>query len=150
MNICANLILRKGNNILLGLRHKVAFGSGYYSIISGKVEVGETALEAAIREAKEEASITLEPEKVSFHTFVYSIEEKGAHGSVFFTAREWKGDIKNRERNKIRSWQFFPVDQLPTNLLPYVATALEGIDGTKPHDYYREYRWKESRSEKTP
>jgi len=48
----------KPNRILLG-RKKTGFGKGYYNGFGGKVEVGETVVQGALRELKEETTLTV-------------------------------------------------------------------------------------------
>lgn len=47
-------------------RSNTGWMDGKYTVPSGHVEEGETYLEAAIRETKEEAGVTLRPENVRF------------------------------------------------------------------------------------
>ncbi|MDO9592127.1 MAG: (deoxy)nucleoside triphosphate pyrophosphohydrolase [Erysipelotrichaceae bacterium] len=54
---CAG-ILKQGNRIC-ALRRKFGDFAGYYEFPGGKVEIGETAEEAVIRECKEELDVTV-------------------------------------------------------------------------------------------
>src|SRR5262245_51925667 len=47
--------------LLFGLRLPHLFAGGQYNLISGKAEPGDPAVDALIREAREEAGITLDP-----------------------------------------------------------------------------------------
>jgi len=59
----AGLVIVYNNSILLG--HPTnAVWQGTYSIPKGKIEDGETALETAIRETKEEVGIEISPKMV--------------------------------------------------------------------------------------
>ena len=53
------LLLRSNGRILLG-RKKRGFGAGKANGFGGKVEVGETILQAAVREMQEECGVTVE------------------------------------------------------------------------------------------
>ncbi|NQY54774.1 MAG: NUDIX domain-containing protein, partial [Campylobacteraceae bacterium] len=53
------LILIRQNKILLLRRHNTGYQDGQYSTIAGHVEEGESFSQCIIREAKEEAGITL-------------------------------------------------------------------------------------------
>jgi len=54
------LLLRSNGRILLG-RKKRGFGAGKANGFGGKVEVGETIKEAAVREMQEESGVTIDP-----------------------------------------------------------------------------------------
>ena len=135
LNLCANLILRQGDDVLLGLRRNTS-GSGFYSIISGKVNEGECVRQAAIREAKEEVGIVIQEKDVAFHTLMHAQERDGMHLSPFFITDRWEGDIVNNEPHKCGDLRFFPLDNLPKNLLYYVACALEYLQNPAKHRYY--------------
>ena len=63
--------------------------------------------------------------------------------STFFITDRWEGEIQNKEPHKHKEMKFYPIDALPKKLIPYIAKALEGFTGNKPHTYYKEYRWQE-------
>ena len=54
----------KDSQILLGLK-KRGFGQGKWNGFGGKVQVGETILDGAIREVEEECGLVLKPEEVN-------------------------------------------------------------------------------------
>eukprot|EP00035_Acanthoeca_spectabilis_P031661 m.15192 g.15192 ORF g.15192 m.15192 type:complete len:178 (-) comp4887_c0_seq1:67-600(-) len=53
------LLLRAGGSVLLGMK-KRGFGEGKVNGFGGKVEIGETIAEAAVREMQEESGLTVE------------------------------------------------------------------------------------------
>src|SRR5512142_2766323 len=59
--IDVHVILRRAGKILLLRRAGNVYASGQLCLPSGHLEEGENILEAAIREAKEETGITLDP-----------------------------------------------------------------------------------------
>ena len=136
LNLCANLILRQDNQVLLGLRRNTT-GSGFYSIISGKVNDGESVPAAAVREAKEEVGVVLQEKDLIFHTLVHTKECDGMHLSPFFITDLWEGEIVNNEPHKCAELRFFPLDDLPKNILYYTACALEYLQKPTQHQYYR-------------
>ncbi|MEI8092239.1 MAG: NUDIX domain-containing protein [bacterium] len=69
-----NLVLRQDDKILLLQRANTGYGDGSYGMISGHVEKGENFTDALIREALEEAGITLQRE----HLRVVHIQNKFA------------------------------------------------------------------------
>lgn len=60
----ARVIVIKDNNLLVMFRNK--FGSKYVALIGGKIEIGESPEQAAIREAREEASIEVANPRLVF------------------------------------------------------------------------------------
>jgi 8-oxo-dGTP diphosphatase len=87
----ANLCFLKRDGHLLLIRKKRGLGAGKINAPGGKIEPGESALEAAIRETQEEIGVTPQ-----------AIEERGIlrfqfadgyslHCTVFL-ARAWEGD----------------------------------------------------------
>lgn len=139
--ICAHAILRQGDEILLTLRDQTRFASGFYSVISGGTESGESVKEATIREIYEETGLKVKEEDLAFHTVVHSQEEDFIHMATFFITDTWEGEIQNKEPHKHKELKFYPIHQLPSNMIPYVIKALEGLDDAQTHAYYREYRW---------
>src|SRR5689334_22473827 len=81
--------LYNGENILLVRRHiNATFGAGLYSLVGGKVEHGETALQAVVREVWEETGIRLE--QAAFE-LVHVLNRKGTEAE--FVALCFKADI---------------------------------------------------------
>lgn len=60
----ARVIVIHENKLLVMFRNK--FGTKYATLIGGKIELGETAVQAAEREVKEEASINIANPKLVF------------------------------------------------------------------------------------
>ncbi|MEM9737748.1 MAG: NUDIX domain-containing protein [Bacteroidota bacterium] len=137
LNVCANLIIRRGDEVLLGLRQNTSFGNGFYSIISGKVEEGEPVHHTAIREAKEEVGVIIQEDNLVFHMLLQTQEADGMHISPFFIVDRWEGDIINNEPDKCGRIAFFSLNNLPKNILPYVASALAYLQQPSNHRYYR-------------
>ncbi|WBW95576.1 hypothetical protein [Oceanirhabdus sp. W0125-5] len=50
----------------------------------------------------------------------------------FFVAKQWSGEIKNMEPNKCDLLEWFDLDDLPHNIIPYVKEAIiKYIEGIK-------------------
>ena len=125
------LVLKKGNQILLLRRFNTGYQDGNYTFVSGHVEANEMPIDALIREAKEEANITLKREDIHLVHTMYREGTDGMRMDLFFTADVWEGEITNMEPNKCDDLQWFDLDQLPTNCIPFVNILLaklkEGI-----------------------
>ena len=103
--------LRTGNNILLA-RRKKGFGSGKYNGIGGKLEEGETVIDALIRETKEEIGViptNYEPKgKVQFDETIAG--EKVHLTFHVFIVTEWDGAIAESEE---MAPEWFDVNNIP-------------------------------------
>lgn len=121
----ANLILTRGNEILLSRRKNTGFNDGDYSIIGGHLEPGETIRQAMVREAKEEIGITIDPKNLRFVTLLHDWQGDGQRLQCFFHATKWTGDIINNEPNKSSDVRWFSFDALPENMVPDIKKTLE-------------------------
>lgn len=103
---CVIVLIRRGDEILLAMDKKR--GTKFYSCIAGFMELGESAIQAAMREVKEEVGIEIK-----------NIKAVGSQSWPFpdqlmlaFTA-EWKsGDLVLQE-SEIADARWFKADQLP-------------------------------------
>ncbi len=134
------LILKQENNILLIRRFNTGFEDGNYSMIAGHVDEGETFTEALIREAHEEAGITLSPSDVRVAHIMHRKSHIDAEERIdtYFIAEHWSGKLENKEPHKCDDFSWFDMNDLPKNVIPYIKFALENI---KKHIFYSEYGW---------
>jgi ADP-ribose pyrophosphatase YjhB (NUDIX family) len=79
---------------------------GCYHLVCGGIEAGETALEAAVREAEEESGIVIKEEDLHFHSVVEKVHAAQRHVLFFFLAKRWEGTVVNKEPHKCRSLLF--------------------------------------------
>ena len=98
--------------ILLGYK-KAGFGAGKLNGFGGKIENGETARAAAVRELREEASIQVveqDAEPVAHLTFMFPAQPDWNQIVHVFLARRWSGKpVESREMKP----QWFSVDSIP-------------------------------------
>ena len=123
-----HLILRRGDQILLGQRINTGFADGYYALPAGHLKEGEAATEGLVRETAEEADVSIDPADL---TCVHIMHHRTNAGRValFFEATVWSGEIVNAEPNKCAGWDWYDLDALPEPLIPYIAEALGHIAG---------------------
>lgn len=118
-----------GTEVLLQQRGPVPYMPGHWAAAAaGHVEPGETAYDAAHREALEELSITDISLDFAFtmqrSQFGPSIEERV---DFFFTARSWSGEPRIVETAKASALGWFPLTALPEPTVPHEAHALSHL-----------------------
>lgn len=123
------LILIHGNDVLLALRQGTGYADGMWNLPSGKLEDGEHALTAVVREAREEIGITLDPDELR-HTGVVHCrnpEGQGRLGLFFATPSDpaRQGEPYNAEPHKCAKLDWHPLDLLPPNTVPYTTAGID-------------------------
>ncbi len=132
------IIFRKDGKIALLLRQNTSFMDGFYSLIAGKVETGESFTEGAIREAKEEAGVDIAAEDLRAVLTAHRNSEDSLWVDVVFEAARWTGNVYNAEPDVHAELTWFDPKNLPDNIVPYVKNYLEAISSGKT---YVEYGW---------
>lgn len=132
------LVLRRGEEVLLARRCNTGYEDGKYSVPAGHVERGETFTEALIREVSEEINLKLHPEDIRVAHIMHRKAPGSERVDTFFVAEKWEGEVKNMEPNKCDDLSWFPLDQLPENIIPYVRHALDCI---RAEEFYSEFNF---------
>ena len=133
----SHLILVKDGKILLLRRFNTGWGDGNYSVIAGHLDGNETFLQAMVREAKEEAGIELSQQDLEVAHVMHrkSNEERI---DFFILAKRWKGEPRNMEPHKCDDLNWFEMDKLPENTIPYIRQA---IGCFRKGVFYSEHGW---------
>ena len=123
----AHLIIKKDDSIFMIRRANTGAGDGLYSVPAGHVDVGESPLEAAVREAKEEVGITVDPQDLTFVHVVHNRKESVGRDRMqfFFITERWIGEPSNTEPHKCDDACWFKLLALPVNIVKVTAQALE-------------------------
>lgn len=132
--VAVHVFLVRDGRVLLLRRHNTGYEDGNYSVIAGHLDGGEEVIQAAIREAREEAGISLAPRDIALVGVMHQCSDK-EYIDFFVAASHWDGDIVNAEPDKCDDLCWHPLDHLPKNVIPYVRRAL---------DNYRSGRWFDS------
>lgn len=143
--IASYVLLRKGNKVAFVLRKNTDWMNDYYGLPSGKVEEDESFTEAAIREAKEEAGVTIAPEDLHMCLTMH----RNAQGDsdwvdAFFEVKTWSGEPYNAEPDVHAELAWLDLAALPKNVISSVRAALEAI---AKGETYLEYGWHEEVSQ---
>lgn len=133
----SHLFLIKGNKILLLRRFNTGYQDGNYSAPAGHIEGNETARETMVREAKEEVEIEIKREDLKV-VHVMHRNENEERIDFFFTIKNWKGEPQIMEPHKCDDLNWFELDDLPNNIVPYIKQA---INCFLKNIFYSEYGW---------
>ena len=120
-----------GPEVLLQLRQNTGFMDGHWAAAAaGHVEKGETAPDAAQREAREEIDVgDLALEFVTAMQRTRGGEPIDERIDFFFTARSWSGTPRIVEPAKCAELAWFRLDGLPDPVVPHERRVLQGIIG---------------------
>lgn len=126
IHVDLHLVLLRDGHVLLGRRRNTGFADGQYHVPAGKLESDETITDGIIREAREEAGITLSSSDIGL-AYLMHLRDGTDRLSLFFTAECWSGEIENREPEKCAGWEWLPIAGLPDNTVPYARQAIADI-----------------------
>ena len=119
------LILLSDSDVLLSRRYNTGWQDGQYSLVAGHLDGNETVTSAALREAKEEIGIDILPADIKIVHTMHRIAKPGLEYIDFFAvAQKWDGVPAILEPDKCDDLNWFPVYQLPNNVLAYVKLAI--------------------------
>ena len=115
-----------GTEVLLQLRQGTPYMDGHWAAAAaGHVERGETAYDAAQREALEELGITDVGLEFAFTMQrTQHAEPVDERVDFFFTARTWAGEPRVVEPEKCAEIRWCRLDDLPEPVVPHEAHAL--------------------------
>lgn len=126
--VAVHLLLIVDDRILLLRRANTGYEDGNYSVIAGHLDGDETIYAAIQREAQEEAAIIIERPDLQL---VGLLQRRAATVAdderidFFLMASRWSGVIQNAEPQKCDELAWFPLADLPTNIIRYVRQALD-------------------------
>ncbi|MFS0555478.1 NUDIX hydrolase [Brevibacillus sp. 179-C9.3 HS] len=134
MQVAVHLFLVRGSQVLLLRRYNTGYEDGNYSVPAGHLDGNEEVKKAAIREAKEECGIDIDPSSLEVVGVMHRLSAD-ERIDFFVAASEWHGEIINAEPNKCDELVWMDMDKLPPNVIPYVRQAISN---------FREQRWFDS------
>jgi 8-oxo-dGTP diphosphatase len=124
------IVFNDRNQVLLGKR-KGGYKAGFYGLPGGRIEPGERAKSAVMRELVEETGL-----RVDDCRYVGVVKEfQGEWDFIHFIfVGSVGGDTqpKNCEPEKCEGWEWYSVEELPENILPGHAAALELYKSHQP------------------
>lgn len=135
--VTVHLLFFREGKILLARRYQTGYMDGHYSVPAGHLDGGETVLQAAVREAREEIALDLDPEAISFACVLHR-REGDERIDFFVRVNAWRGQPVNAEPHKCDELRWVKVNALPGNLIPYVR---QGIQNALLGTTFQEYGW---------
>ncbi|MFC8046280.1 NUDIX domain-containing protein [Nocardia sp. NPDC057353] len=132
-------LLTRQDEILLSLRRSGDEFDARWHLPAGKLEAGEPAALGAVREAREEVGVEIDPGTLRLvHTAHVTAPNRDSRLGLFFHTEHWSGTPENREPDRCYELRWFPLDALPADLIRYPAL---GIDGWRTGTPYSEFGW---------
>ncbi|MGV9375856.1 NUDIX hydrolase [Nonomuraea sp. NPDC003707] len=125
-----HVLLLRDSTVLLGRRTGTGYGDGLWHLPSGHLEAGESATEAAVREAGEEVGVTIDPDDLRFVHVMHRAPERVG---LFFAADTWTGEPYNAEPDKCSEIAWWPLDGLPRDMVGYPAAAIANVVNSVPY-----------------
>lgn len=109
-----NLIIKDNDKILLFFRNDGFFNydGGWWVLPAGHIEHGETAMHAAIREAKEELDIDIAPRDIKCVHVISNLASRTESFDFFFEVSKYTGTIRNCEGDKCANMQYFTLNEI--------------------------------------
>lgn len=139
--VAACLMLIQNNRILM-LQRARGSQAGNWSLVAGKVDEGETAIQAMVREAREETGLILNPDDLQVACVLQRPNSFQGGRNVdaidfYIRAEKFAGEIKNREPAKCFSIEFFDLNALPENTIPFIRHAIDMVSKKQFYGVWR-------------
>ncbi|MGW6395297.1 NUDIX domain-containing protein [Streptomyces sp. NPDC055103] len=128
--IGVNLVLIRGEHVLLGLRHNTSWANGHWYFPAGRLEHNESVLSGVAREAREELAIDIRRNDLTLCHILHHTGPDHGRGwlQLFFTASGFSGSITNAEPSLCKELRWWPRTRLPEPCAPYVDRVLSALD----------------------
>jgi len=128
INIGCNGLIIRDNKLLMGKR-KNCHGEGTYGIPGGHLEYGEKIVDAVKRELKEECGITVAA--LTYSSTNDQAESDQHYIQINFVINDYEGLIENTEPERCEGWEWFDLNQLPSNIFPPHVAIIEAYKQNK-------------------
>lgn len=138
------LLLVQDDQLLLSRRYQTGIDDGLYVVPMGCHDGRETLTDALIREAKEEIGIMLAPQDIQVCHVMHRLhhmpvkELSFEQMDVFFKVQSFSGTIRNMEPEKCDELAFYPLNNLPDKVVPFIRQAITCV---QTQQFYSEFGW---------
>ncbi|TAH40202.1 MAG: NUDIX domain-containing protein [Betaproteobacteria bacterium] len=123
-----HVLCEREGRILLMRRAGTGFFDGLYSLPGGHVEAGESVLQAAVREMREETGLLIDPQCLEWMGVVHRLSDTNRI-DFFLRAMRWSGEAAICEPGKCDRLEWCDAAALPQGIVPYVRQALRAGQG---------------------
>lgn len=120
-----HILFYRNDEVLLLKRQNTGFQDGNWSVVAGRMDGNEEVVAAAIREAKEEAGVDIDPDQLEIIGMMHRKNTTSEWVDFFLKAHDWRGEITNMEPEKCEQLKWFPVSELPSQMVSYIRVAIE-------------------------
>ena len=133
------VILKRGHEVLLAQRINTGHEDGNFGLVAGHIDAGESATQALIREAGEEAGIVLHRRHLRLVHMQHYTRATAVYIDWFFEATRWTGEPRIMEPEKCGELRWCDLDALPGNTIGYIRQVLDDIYTRESN--YSEWGW---------
>lgn len=126
----AYVFLLHGDRVLLHRRAGTGYRDGHWAAAAGHIEGGESAVAAAVREAREEFGIDVDSADLSPLCAMHrrsSDRPIDQRVDFFFTCRRWRGEPALQETDKADALAWFALAALPEPVVPHERVVLDAL-----------------------
>lgn len=138
IRVGCHLIIEKNGKILMNKRRNTGYWDGYYALMGGHIDSGESITQTAVREAYEELGIRILEKDLKIVNVVNKHEGKEESLVFALKVKKWKGVPENKEPTQSYGIEWFSMNKLPRKTIPYVKHVIKNIQNNV---FYSEYGW---------
>lgn len=116
-------LIKEGKTFLLR-RANTGWADGMLTVPSGHIEKGETVLEAAVKEVKEEAGVVVDPKNLDFMHVHYVGD---VYVNFYFKTTVWDGEPYLAEPELCSEVLWVPLDMIPEDTIFHLKHMLQNV-----------------------
>ena len=135
--VTVHMFFVRGDQILLSRRYQTGYMDGCYSVPAGHLDGNEPVRMAAVREAREEIGVRIDPANITF-AGVFHRHEGDERVDFFVHVESWVGEPANVEPEKCDELRWVDMNDLPVNTIRYVRRAIGNFRAKVP---FEEFGW---------
>ena len=124
IRVAVFIFLERDGQIYLQRRANTGWADGMWTLPSGHIDPGQTAIEALQMEAREEAEVTLAPEDI---VFVHAHYVHDAYANYYFKATTWEGEPTIGAPQLCSEAGWFTYDAIPEDTIAHVKDVIETV-----------------------
>lgn len=138
--------LLKDSSVYMFKRKNSGWMDGYWTPPAGHINKNEPGIDAAIREAREESGVEIDPKDIRLGLIHHRQNPQNGrtYFDLHFIVRRWNGEARITEMNKSEAGRWISVSKLPRLTVPSVREAFHAI---MSGEIYIETEWACRKSE---